>query len=78
MPKLQINGKDVTVGDEFLQLSSDDQNAAVDEIALSDFHMGRNPKTEGKSYCEWEEHLFRSTEQFERWLQKAQEAEKQK
>ena len=52
--------------------------AAVDEIALSDFHMGRNPKTEGKSYCEWEEHLFRSTEQFERWLQKAQEGEKQK
>ena len=51
--------------------------AVVDEIAMSDFHMGRNPKTEGKSYCEWENHLFRSTEQFESWLQKAQEAEKQ-
>lgn len=50
--------------------------AVVDEIALSDFHMGRNPKTEGKSYCDWENHLFRSTEQFESWLQKAQEGER--
>jgi HNH endonuclease len=48
--------------------------AAVDEIALSDWHMGRDPKTAGKSYCEWEDHLFRSTEQFEKWLQKAQDA----
>ncbi len=48
--------------------------AAIDEVALSDWHMGRNPRTEGKSYCEWEDHLFRSTEQFEKWVQRCQEA----
>ena len=48
--------------------------AVVDEVALSDWHMGRNPRTEGKSYCEWEDHLFRSTEQFEKWVQRCQEA----
>lgn len=48
--------------------------AAVDEISYSDFHMGRNPKTEGKSYCEWDEHLFHSTEQFEKWVRMANEA----
>jgi hypothetical protein len=47
--------------------------AVIDEVALSDWHMGRNPKTEGKAYCEWEDHIFRSTEQFEHWLQRAQE-----
>ena len=47
--------------------------AVVDEVALSDWHMGRDPKTEGRTYCEWEDHLFRSTEQFEKWLQKTQE-----
>ena len=46
MPKLQINGKDVTVGDEFLQLSSDDQNAAVDEIAKS---LGTGAQPQGDS-----------------------------
>jgi hypothetical protein len=39
---------------------------AVDALAKSDFHMGRDPKTAGKKYCGWE-HLFRSTEQIERW-----------
>jgi hypothetical protein len=48
--------------------------AVVDEVALSDWHMGRDPKTGGRAYCEWESNLFRSTEQFEQWLQKAQKA----
>lgn len=48
--------------------------AAIDEMALSDWHMGRDPKTEGRTYCEWEDHLFRSTEMFEKWLQKTQRA----
>ena len=33
MPTLKINGRKVKVGDEFLQLSPDEQNSAVDEIA---------------------------------------------
>lgn len=49
--------------------------AAVDEIALSDWHMGRDERTNGKHYCEWEKHLFRSTEQFEKWIQVALDAE---
>lgn len=35
MPQLTIGDKSVTVGDEFLQLSPDQQNAAVQEIAAS-------------------------------------------
>jgi hypothetical protein len=35
MPTLNINGHSVSVGDEFLQLSPDQQNATVDEIAKS-------------------------------------------
>jgi len=49
--------------------------AVIDEVSFSDFHMGRSAKTDGKSYCEWEDHLFRSTEQFEKWVQRYQEAE---
>jgi hypothetical protein len=35
MPTLNIGGHSVTVGDEFLKLSPDQQNATVDEIAKS-------------------------------------------
>lgn len=35
MPTLIINGRDVEVGDEFLKLSPEQQNATVDEIAHS-------------------------------------------
>lgn len=35
MPTLNINGRKVTVGDEFLSLSPEQQNATVDEIAKS-------------------------------------------
>ncbi|OAZ72438.1 4-alpha-D-((1-_4)-alpha-D-glucano)trehalose trehalohydrolase [Acetobacter pasteurianus] len=41
MPTLTINGHDVDVGDEFLKLSPEQQNATVDEIAHS---MGTLPK----------------------------------
>ena len=40
---------------------------AVDNLASSDWHMGRNPKTGGERYCEWEDHLFSSHEQMEKW-----------
>jgi hypothetical protein len=40
---------------------------AVDALADSDWHMGRDLKTNGKKYCEWEDHLFKSYEQMEKW-----------
>ena len=52
--------------------------AVVNEVAMSDWHMGRDPKTEGKTYCEWEDHLFRSTEQFEKWIQRSLDAGRRK
>lgn len=52
--------------------AADLMKAAIDEMAASDFHMGRDPKTNGKTYCEWE-NVFRSAEQFQSWLQRAQE-----
>jgi hypothetical protein len=39
----------------------------VDALAESDFHMGRDPKTNGRRYCEWEDHLFKSYERMEKW-----------
>lgn len=35
MPKITINGSKVTVGEDFMSLSPEEQNAAVDEIARS-------------------------------------------
>jgi hypothetical protein len=43
--------------------------AAVDGICKSDWHMGRDPKTNGKRYVEWESHLFDSVESLERWVE---------
>jgi hypothetical protein len=40
---------------------------AVDRLAASDWHMGRDGKTGGKRYCEWENHLFDSYERMEKW-----------
>ncbi len=40
---------------------------AVDSLAASDWHMGRDPKTGGKRYCEWETNLFGSYERMEKW-----------
>jgi len=41
---------------------------AIDRMCESDFHMGRDPKSSGHKYNEWDQHLFRNWEQFERWL----------
>lgn len=46
---------------------------AIDALAASDFHMGRDSKTNGKTYNEWE-HIFRSREAFERWLEESERA----
>ncbi len=40
---------------------------AIDRLVASDFHMGRDTKTNGKRYCDWENHVFRSYEQMEGW-----------
>jgi len=31
--------------------------------------MGRDPKTNGKRFCEWESHLFGSVESLEKWIE---------
>jgi len=46
--------------------------AAVDALAASDFHMGRDPKTGGKRYIQFESHLFGTLERLEGWLDTAQ------
>jgi hypothetical protein len=40
---------------------------ALDAMVRSDWHMGRDPKTQGKKYCEWDAHLFPSYEKMEGW-----------
>jgi uncharacterized protein YdaU (DUF1376 family) len=45
------------------------QKAAIDGICKSDWHMGRDAKTNGKRYVEWESHLFASVESLEKWLE---------
>jgi len=40
---------------------------AIDGLVASDWHMGRDPKTNGKKYCDWEKHVFASYEQMEGW-----------
>jgi hypothetical protein len=39
---------------------------AVDALAASDFHVGRNDR--GRRYDSWEKNLFGNREQLERWL----------
>jgi hypothetical protein len=56
--------------------AADLMRAAIDAVAQSDFHMGRDAKTGGKSYCNWEDHIFRTREQFESWINRAQEVER--
>lgn len=43
---------------------------AIDKLAQSDFHMGRDSKTNGKTYNKWEDNVFRSYEQMEDWWQR--------
>lgn len=65
--------------DEALKMAGGDladavelMEGTIEELAASDFHMGRDPKTDQKKYCDWE-HVFRSAEQFQKWIQKALE-----
>jgi hypothetical protein len=39
---------------------------AIDALTRSDWHMGRDPKTHGKSYNDWERNIFKSYETMER------------
>jgi hypothetical protein len=41
--------------------------AAVDALSASDWHMGRDPKTNGRRYCDWIDHLFGNYEKLEKW-----------
>jgi len=60
---------------ECLAKASSPENAVklmkvtIDAIAKSDFHMGRDAKTNGKKYNDWENHIFKSLEQMEKWWQ---------
>jgi hypothetical protein len=38
---------------------------AIDALTRSDWHMGRDPKTHGKSYNDWERNIFKSYETME-------------
>jgi hypothetical protein len=40
---------------------------AIDNLARSDWHMGRDPAGKGKKYCDWISNLFKSYEQMEKW-----------
>ena len=42
-------------------------SVAIDALCMSDWHMGRDPKTNGIAYREWDEHLFGSYETMEKW-----------
>ena len=58
---LEKTGGDLASAEALMEL-------AIDRIAASDWHMGRDPGTRGKRYCEWEDHLFPSAEKLEKWL----------
>lgn len=47
--------------------SAEELKQVIDNIAASDWHMGRDPKTEGKAYSDFEL-LFRSDRQVEKYL----------
>ena len=42
---------------------------AIEALVASKWHMGENP--DKKKFDAWEDHLFRSAEQFEKWLERA-------
>lgn len=56
---LEMAGGDLTKAERLMKL-------AVDALAASQFHMGQNDR--GRRYDSWEDNLFRSTEQFQKWL----------
>jgi uncharacterized protein YdaU (DUF1376 family) len=57
------------VNDSDLSASAADLRQAIDALVASDFHMGRDPKSQGKKYCEWD-NVFRSEDQLQEWLNK--------
>ncbi len=54
-----------TAGD--LEKATELMMVAVDAIAASDWHMGRDARTNGKAYREWDDHLFKNYKTMERW-----------
>ncbi len=40
---------------------------AIDNLAASDFHMGRDPKTRGTCYNDWE-NVFGTKDKFKKWI----------
>jgi hypothetical protein len=54
-----------TAGD--MEAAANLRKVCVDALAKSDWHMGRDSKTGGKRFVEWDEHLFKSYECMERW-----------
>ena len=65
---LEMAGKDYVKAEGLLIL-------AVDAFTSSDWHMGRDPKTNGKKYDSWEKHLFPNAEKFEYWIQQPERVE---
>ena len=57
---LEIAGGDLTKAEALMML-------ALDNLAASDFHCGKNDR--GKHYDSWEKNVFKSREQFEGWLE---------
>jgi hypothetical protein len=53
-------------GDEAFQKAGRLMKLAIDRIAESEFHMGKNERN--KRYVDWEKNLFASAQQLERWL----------
>jgi len=43
---------------------------AIEQLADSDWHMGRDKATNGKTYNEWK-HVFRTPAKFEEWLERS-------
>ena len=60
---LKKTGGDLSKAEELMRI-------AVDAIAVSPWHCGENPS--GKKYQSWENHMFRTAEQFETRLEQAQ------
>lgn len=44
---------------------------AIDTLAASPWHMGRDPKTNGKKYSDWAD-VFGTTDKFEKWLDRSE------
>jgi hypothetical protein len=52
-----------------LEKAAELMRLVVTSVAESAWHMGENPSK--KRYDSWEDNLFKSQEQFEKWLERA-------